>query len=186
MVEGESNQKPLKHQDSRLVKLSPEEFQKFAGHYDEDEFYILDEGGFYDPAGFYYDKHGVDAIGGFYDSSGVYIAPKKATGSLTLNEDGRSVLCVKLTIEEVAEKTDGAFDGDGFFIMEDKSFYDPLGYYFDNDGYDTVGGKYCDEGYYMHPHAFAHEAAYGEDLEDYTLDDDDDYDYGEEENQFQL
>jgi len=47
------------------------------GHYDDDGFYLLDEGGFYDPDGFHYDKNGIDAIGGFYDSSGVYIAPKK-------------------------------------------------------------------------------------------------------------
>ena len=183
MVEGELSQQPFKHQDSRLVKLSPEEFQKFPGHFDEDDFYILDEGGFYDPTGFHYDKHGVDATGGFYDSGGVYIAPKKITGSLTLNEDGRSVLCIKLTTEEIAAKEGGSFDEDGFFIMEDKSCYDPLGYFFDKDGYDTVGGKYDDEGYYMHPHVNAHEAEYGEDLEDYTLDDEDDYDYGEEEDQ---
>ena len=62
--------------------------------------------------------------------------------------------------------------------------YDPLGYYFDKDGYDTVGGKYDDEGFYVHPPSYANEAEYGEDLEDYTLDDGDEYgdeDYGEEE-----
>ena len=184
MVEGEAEPiqvaaSPSK-QDSRLVKLTPEEFQKFPGHYDDDGFYILDEGGFYDPPGFHYDKHGVDAIGGFYDSSGVYIAPKKTSGSLTLNEDGRSVLCVKLKTEEVAAVAGGAYDEDGFFILADKSFYDPLGYYFDKDGYDTVGGRYDEEGFYIHPHGYEHEAEYGEDLEDYTLDDEDDYDYGEE------
>ena len=144
----------------------------------------MDEGGFYDPSGFHYDKNGVDAVGGFYDSSGVYIAPKRAAGSLTLNDDGRSVLCVKLSKEESEAKGGGAYDDDGFYILEDKSYYDPLGYYFDCDGYDTVGGKYDEVGYYMHPSAFAHEAAYGEDLEGYTLDDeeyDDENDYGEEE-----
>ena len=50
----------------------------------------------------------------------------------------------------------------------------------DKDGYDTVGGRYDEEGYYVHPHGYEHEAEYGEDLEDYTLDDEDDYDYGEE------
>ena len=161
MVEVSENPKKLTKQhshDQRLVKLTIDEIQKFAGHFDEDEFYILDEGGFYDPHGFYYDKHGVDAIGGFYDSAGVYIAPKKATGTLTLNEDARSVLCVKLSHEEI-ELKEGAFDEDGFYIMTDKSFYDPLGYYFDENGYDTVGGKYGDDGYYIQPPSFAHEAA---------------------------
>jgi len=95
-------------------------------------------------------------------------------------------LCLKLSKEEI-EATHGAYDEDGFYILADKSFYDPLGYYFDSDGYDTVGGKYDDSGYYLHPPSSAHEAAYGEDLEDYTLDDDEDEgegdydDYGEEE-----
>ena len=127
MVEGEpataeattAERKPIT--DSRLVKLSAEEFEKFPGHYDDDGFYILNEGGFYDPAGFYYDKNGVDAIGGFYNNSGVYIAPKKTSGSLTLNEDGRSVLCVRLTAEEVKATEGGAFDEDGFYILPDKS-----------------------------------------------------------------
>jgi len=72
--------------------------------------------------------------------------------------------------------------------LADKSFYDPLGYLFDNDGYDTVGGKYDDEGFYMHPPSYAHEADYGEDLEEYTLDDeyDQEEDYGEEESQVHM
>ena len=172
--------------DSRLVKLSQEEIKEFAGHFDADGFYILDEGGFYDPAGFHYDASGVDAIGGFYDSSGVYIAPKKAIGQ-TLDENGRSVLCVKLTREEIDALEGGAYDEDGFFMMTDKSYYDPLGYYFDKDGYDTVGGKYDDVGYYIHPPEYAHEAAEGEDLEDYTLDDEaDNDDYYEENDQPQM
>jgi hypothetical protein len=66
-----------KKNSAALVKLEQEEIQKLAGHYDDDGFYLLDEGGFYDPEGFYYDKNGIDAVGGFYDSSGIYIAPKK-------------------------------------------------------------------------------------------------------------
>ena len=88
MVEGIS--------DARLVKLTKEEIEKLVGHYDEDGFYILETGGFYDTQGFHYDKNGVDAIGGFYDSSGVYIAPKKHAGSHEMNADGRSLLAVKL------------------------------------------------------------------------------------------
>jgi len=32
--------------------------------------------------------------------------------------------------EDIASK-EGAFDEDGFFILADKSYYDPLGYFFD-------------------------------------------------------
>ena len=169
----------------RLVKLSLEEIKQKPGHFDKDGFYLLDEGGFFDPEGFHYDKDGVDAVGGFYDASGVYIAPRRAAGVDTFNEDGRSVLCVKLLKEEIEAIEGGNYDEDGFYILPDKSFYDPLGYFFDQDGNDTVGGRYDEEGFYVHPPSYANEAAYGEDLEDYTLDDDYDNeeDYGEEETQ---
>ena len=103
---------------------------------------------------------------------------------MTQNKDGRSVVAVKLSKAEIEAKP-GAYDDDGFYIMEDKSFYDPLGYYFDEQGYDTVGGRYDSDGFYVHPSQNMHEAAHGEDLEDYTLDDEND-DYGEEEEQPQL
>ena len=180
MVETKSGSQQLK-------KLTREEIDKQSGHYDEDGFYILENGGFYDPEGFHYDENGVDAVGGFYDKAGRYIAPKKLVGSETYNEDGRSVLCVKLPLNEIKALEGGSFDADGFFIMADSSFYDPLGYFFDKDGYDTVGGKYDSEGFYVHPPSFANEAEHGEDLEGYTLDEDDyddEYgDYGEEEDQ---
>ena len=154
-----------------LEKLSKEAIEALPGHYDEDGFYILEEGGFYDPAGFHYDRNGVDAIGGFYDNAGVYIAPQRAAGTLTLNEDGRSVLCVKLEKAEIEAKP-GSYDEDGFYMLSEPAgaYYDPLGYVFDADGFDTVGGSYDAEGYYRQPEAGVHEAAYGDDLEDYTLD----------------
>jgi hypothetical protein len=37
-------------------ELNQEKFwEKFAGKYDQDNFYILDEGGFYDPLGVHFD-----------------------------------------------------------------------------------------------------------------------------------
>ncbi len=168
-----------KKNSAALVKLEQEEIQKLAGHYDDDGFYLLDEGGFYDPEGFYYDKNGIDAVGGFYDSSGIYIAPKKQAGTLQLNDEGRSILCIKLTKEEIASK-EGAYDEDGFYILTDKSYYDPLGYFFDRDGYDTVGGRYDDDGFYIQPSSSAGEAAYGEDLEEYTLDEEEEWDEDED------
>ena len=35
--------------------------------------------------------------------------------------------------------------------MKDNSFYDPLGYYFDDSGFDAAGGFYDEEGYYIQP-----------------------------------
>ena len=56
---------------------------------------------------------------------------------------------MQLSKQEIEAKEGGAYDDDGFYIMENKSYYDPLGYFFDEHGYDTVGGKYDDEGFYI-------------------------------------
>ena len=93
MVEKDDSKKQDK---SQLDQLSKEEVEKLEGEYDEDGFYILNDGGFYDPDGFYFDKNGLDANGGFYDKFGVYIYPKKTGGELgympsfEMNEDNRS------------------------------------------------------------------------------------------------
>lgn len=159
-----------------LDQLDSEQIQKLSGDYDEDGFYILEEGGFYDPDGFYFDRNGVDANGGFYDNNGIYIYPKKTGGQFTympsfeMNEDNRSIVLEKLSPEEV-KKLEGEFDQDGFYILKEGGYYDPLGYYFDKDGFDGVGGTYSKEGYYIQPEQ--DEAYYGDDIEDYTLDDED-------------
>lgn len=44
---------------------------------------------------------------------------------------------------------EGKFDDDGFYLLKDGDFYDPLGYYFDKQGYDETGGRYDDAGYYV-------------------------------------
>ena len=52
------------------------------------------------------------------------------------------------SLEEI-EKLGGYYDDDGFYILEDESFYDPWGYYFDPNGYDEFGGYYDENGYYV-------------------------------------
>ena len=57
-----------------------------------------------------------------------------------------------LTEEEmkrVEEEGQGEWDKDGFYVLPDGSFYDPYGYYFDEEGYDEYGGYYDDDGYYV-------------------------------------
>lgn len=92
-----------------------------------------------------------------------------------MNEDGRSASLIKYTKEEIEAEHEGAYDQDGFFIVkEDGSYYDPLGYYFDKNGFDGVGGTYDNDGYYIQP--TMGEAVYGADLEEYTLDEEEDHD----------
>jgi hypothetical protein len=54
---------------------------------------------------------------------------------------------IALSKEEI-EKFEGEYDGDGFYILKDGSFYDPYGYHFDPEGYDDYGGYYDEYGYY--------------------------------------
>lgn len=54
-------------------KLTKQEIEKLAGKYDEDGFYLLKDGGYYDPLGWYFDAKGLDAEGGRYSDAGVYI-----------------------------------------------------------------------------------------------------------------
>jgi hypothetical protein len=58
-------------------KLSISEIERLDGHYDKDGFYLLREGGFYDPLGFHFNKDGQDAQGGSYDEQGIYCAAAK-------------------------------------------------------------------------------------------------------------
>jgi hypothetical protein len=49
-----------------------------------------------------------------------------------------------MTREEIEKIGNGEFDEDGFYILKGGDFYDPLGYYFDKDGFDENGGSYDD------------------------------------------
>jgi hypothetical protein len=55
--------------------FTKEEIEAQKGKYDEDGFYILDEGGFYDDMGYYFNKEGFDEFGGFYDQETGYYVP---------------------------------------------------------------------------------------------------------------
>lgn len=54
------------------TKKTKEEIEKLPGKYDDDKFYILEDGSFYDEKGYYFNKWGFDAEGGHYDDDGVY------------------------------------------------------------------------------------------------------------------
>jgi hypothetical protein len=47
------------------------------GKYDDDNFYCLTDGDFFDPFGYYFNKFGMDANGGYYDDDGYYIGGKE-------------------------------------------------------------------------------------------------------------
>ena len=60
---------------NQLEILSKAEITAKEGHFDEDGFFILKDGSFYDPHGYYFDCDGLDAAGGSYDKEGYYISP---------------------------------------------------------------------------------------------------------------
>lgn len=132
------------------------------GKYDDDGFYIFEEGGFLDPHGVYFDKDGFDVNGGQYDDQGFYVPFQPAVLRKGKNQDWQ-----KPESKIAIEAQEGAYDEDGFFILANGCFYDPHGFFFDKDGIDEAGGTYDNEGYYISPEHFDH----------------DDFDYGDEEGQ---
>lgn len=48
-------------------QLSRIEVEALEGEYDNDGFYILKDGDFYDAEGYYFDKNGFDSQGGRYN-----------------------------------------------------------------------------------------------------------------------
>ena len=58
----------------RVRKFSRQEIENRPGKYDQDNFYMLPGGDFFDPQGYYFDKKGYDQLGGHYDTvTGQYI-----------------------------------------------------------------------------------------------------------------
>ena len=88
------------------------DIEKQKGKMDADGFYILEEGGFYDPNGYYFNKKGFDANGGSYDEDGVYIhgiVEAVFTISTFLNSVSR---------EKMKKMFPGGYyDDDDFFIL---------------------------------------------------------------------
>lgn len=139
-----SEQKQQREEARIMKKTSKEDIQKQTGKYDDDGFYILEEGDFYDPNGYYFDKKGFDASGGSYDEDGNYI-PGNLEAGFTRHE---RLLCI--TKEEIEKlHPDGHYDDDDFYILKDGDFYDPFGYYFNKNGFAANGGHYDDDGYYI-------------------------------------
>jgi hypothetical protein len=111
------------------------------GKFDEDDFYILKDGDFYDPLGYYFDKDGFDENGGRYDEQGYYIP---CASEVT---DGRQLVLTKEEIQ--ALHPEGSFDEDGFYKLKDGDYFDPFGFYFNSEGLDSNGGNYDEAGYYQ-------------------------------------
>ena len=135
-----------------------------GGYYDDDDFFILQDGDFFDPFGYYFNEFGMDADSGHFDDNGYYIPGKKRATQ-------RATQLKSFSKVEI-ETNQGEYDKDGFFLLEDQSFYDPLGFYFNYKGFDEVGGYYDHYGLYIN--------AKEEDEEYY-----DDYDlYGQSEKEY--
>lgn len=121
------------------TKKTREEIEKLAGKYDEDKFFILEDGSFYDEQGYFFNKWGFDAEGGHYNDEGIYEArPVRA---------GKNGPQQALSHQEI-EKEPGSYDEDGFYKLKEGGFYDPYGYHFDEHEMDEVCGKYDEDGIY--------------------------------------
>lgn len=64
------------YDENGLRLYSREEIEQQPGKYDDDGFYVLNTGGFFDDHGYFFDKDGFNEIGGFYDPvNGDYVSP---------------------------------------------------------------------------------------------------------------
>ena len=66
----------IKYGENGSRIYSKKEIESHTGKYDKDGFYILNDGDFFDPYGYYFDENGMDEVGGFYsDETGEYVKP---------------------------------------------------------------------------------------------------------------
>lgn len=117
---------------------------------DADGFWIMPDKSFYDPDGYFFDSEGKDEFGGYYNEEGVYVSPNQnedQTGEEEVKEE-KDVPQGYAKHSNFIPKVEGAsFNEAGFYILPNNTgFYDPLGNYFDKDGYDLTGGYYDDGG----------------------------------------
>ena len=123
--------------------------------------------------GFYFDASGQDAIGGKYDDAGYYVGPEgaeekreKILKQIIAREDRDPGMPFLSKAEIEAKHPSGKYDEDDFYLLEDGSFYDPLGYFFDQDGFDEVFGFYDEHGYYVAPEEEYENDEYGDEEDD--------------------
>lgn len=134
-------------EEKRPKHLTKEEVKQLEGNFDDDGFYILKEGGFYDPLGNYYNKDGCDEEGGHYDKGGFYVKPnaKKERGPPEHNDKKKPL--PRYLIEQFR----GHYDRDGFYLLKQGGFYDTEKMYFNKEGLDAFGGRYNKKGFYVKP-----------------------------------
>lgn len=110
--------------------------------------------------------------GGRYNEQGEYCIAKPDR----VAKDGISLQVP--TAKQDFEKLKGAYDADGFYILERSgAYYDPFGFYFNSEGFDEAGGRYDDSGFYVSP--FADDVGVELDPED-DLDSNDDFEPDDE------
>lgn len=85
-----------KYDENGLRIFSKAEIEQLPGKFDNDGFYLLDQGGFFDDFGYYFNKDGFNEIGGFYDpEKGDYIDPNDFEEDYnTFLEDYYDELCL--------------------------------------------------------------------------------------------
>jgi hypothetical protein len=130
---------------NKTKPFSKKQIESFEGDYDEDNFYRIKEGGFFDEAGYYFDKEGKDHSGGYYNNDGIYVE-----GNADKKEEEEEMRSRPLDPEEI-ERLTGEYDDHDFYILDAGGFYDPHGHFFDAEGFDEVGGYYDDNDCYVLP-----------------------------------
>lgn len=69
---------PVQYGENGARIYSVQEIESHQGKYDKDGFYILKDGDFFDPYGYYFDENGLDEVGGFYsDETNEYVKPSE-------------------------------------------------------------------------------------------------------------
>ena len=95
--------------------VAREEYEKQKGKYDEDGFYVLENGSFYDPNGYYFDEEGYDIFGGYYENGEYVPGPEHAEAYYKLFDEYYG--------QENAED-EYEYDLEDYFSEEDEDYGD--------------------------------------------------------------